>query len=133
MSKEGKISSKKGWVPNRKAFFAIPFEKGFSNQLKVIHTCAIHFAKVIRNYLKSDYRFAMRHRLFPALYVCTYVCMNVCTCMYVCMYMYVCTYVWVCIYVWMNVHINVCMHICIYVHTYAHEQAPVNVHAHVCL
>ena len=40
-----------------------------TQQLKVIRSFAIHFAKVIRNYPKSDSHFTMRHRLFPAMYV----------------------------------------------------------------
>ena len=35
----------------------------------MIRSLAIHFAAVIRNYPKSDSHFAMRHRLFPALYI----------------------------------------------------------------
>ena len=89
MSKNWKFGQQKRSGP-KKGFFAIPFEKWFANQLKVIRSFAIHFAKMIRNYPKSDSHFAIRHRIYTHtyVYVYTYVCMYVFICMYA--YRYVC-------------------------------------------
>ena len=56
--------------------------------------------------------------MYVCMNVCMYVCMNVCMyeCMYVCMYE--CMYVWmyVCMYVCTYVRMYVCMHACVYIY-----------------
>ena len=67
---------------------------------------ANHFAKVIRNYPKSDSHLAMRYRLFLALCVCMYVCVCVCVC--------------VCV----RARARVCVCVCVHMHMYIlHVQA----------
>ena len=56
----------------KNVFFAITFEVIRKSTKSVFHSIAIHFAKMIRNYPKSDFHFAMRHRLFSALFIDIY-------------------------------------------------------------
>ena len=51
--KKRKFCPKRG-EDKKRGLFAIPFENRFTNQLSIIRSFVIHFAKVIRNYPQND-------------------------------------------------------------------------------